>query len=138
MVHRPRSALRQKQTWLISDFLNQQGAGQNLYLHLFSYNVGPMPYSATSLTILRAMRDGNKFLLRGDRSHACQVRYNPVTKQREDRTTLSLIPLERAGLIKFESEPLNPNRYYSVKITKKGMELMEEKDDSAQKSPDTH
>ena len=96
-----------------------------------------MPYSATSLAILRSVRDKKKFLLRGDRSHGCEVRYNPATKQREDRTALSLIPLERAGLIKFESEPLNPNRYYSVRITKKGMELLEVKDDLAQKGPNT-
>ncbi len=87
-----------------------------------------MPYSATSLAILRAMRDKSKFLLRGDRSHGCQVRYNPVTKQREDRTALSLIPLERAGLIAFESEPLNPKRYYGVKITHEGMAFLEQTD----------
>lgn len=92
-----------------------------------------MPYSATSQAILRAMNDGRKFLLRGDRSHGCQIRYNPTTKQREDRTALSLIPLERAGLIEFESEPLNPNRYYSVKITKKGLEHLAENDATAQK-----
>ena len=92
-----------------------------------------MPYSATSLTILRAMRDGNRFLLRGDRSHACKVMYNPVTKQREDRTTLSIIPLERAGLIAFESEPLTPGRYYTVKMTKKGIEWLDENDPVAQK-----
>lgn len=92
-----------------------------------------MPYSATSLKVLRAMRDGNKFLLRGDRSHACQVRYNPVTKKREDRTALSVIPLERAGLIEFEFEPLTPGRYYSVKITKKGIDWLDENDPVAQK-----
>lgn len=93
-----------------------------------------MPYSVTPLTVLRAMREGNRFLLRGDRSHACQVRYNPVTKQREDRTALSVIRLERAGLIAFDSEPLTPDRYYSVKMTKKGMVWLDENDSVAQNS----
>lgn len=87
-----------------------------------------MPYSTTSLAIVRAMRDGSKFLLRGDKSHACQIRYNPVTNQRKDRTTLSVIPLERAGLIAFDSEPLSPRRYYSVEITKNGIEWLNEND----------
>ncbi|MRT24997.1 hypothetical protein GJV14_13705 [Enterobacteriaceae bacterium RIT697] len=85
-----------------------------------------MPFSATSLAILLAMRDGDKFLLRGDRSHGCQIKYNPVTKQRDDRTALSLIPLERAGLIAFESEPVTSGRYYSVKMTTKGMAWLDE------------
>ncbi len=88
-----------------------------------------MPYSATSLAILRSMRDESKFLLRGDRSHGC----NPVTKQREDRSARSLIPLERAGLIEFVSEPLDPRRYYSVKMTRKGIEFLEGNDIPAQK-----
>ncbi|WP_128602817.1 hypothetical protein [Pantoea wallisii] len=91
-----------------------------------------MPYSATSLAILRSMRDGARFLLRGDKSHGCQVRYNPDTKLREDRTALSLIPLERGGLIEFEREPVNPKRYYSVKMTKKGMAFLYESDDSSE------
>lgn len=87
-----------------------------------------MPYSEASLSILRAMRDGSRFLLRGDRSHACQVRYHPVSGQRQDRTALSVIPLERAGLVKFESEPLTPGRYYSVKMTEKGIEWLDGQD----------
>jgi len=67
-----------------------------------------MPYSAASLAILRSMREEHKFLLRGDRSHGCQIRYNPLTKQRQDRSALSLIPLERAGLIEFVSDPESP------------------------------
>jgi hypothetical protein len=91
-----------------------------------------MPFSATSLAILLAMRDGTKFLLRGDRSHGCQIKYNPVTKQRDDRTALSLIPLERAGLIAFESEPVTPGRYYSVKMTEMGLEWLNENTPSDQ------
>jgi len=75
------------------------------------------------------MRGKHKFLLRGDRSHGCQVRYDPVSKQRADRTALSLIPLERAGLIEFDTEPLDPNRYYSVKLTNKGIALLERSDE---------
>jgi len=97
-----------------------------------SYSEGTMPYSATSLAILRSMRDGHRYLLRGDKCHGCQVRYSPATKQREDRSALSLIPLERAGLIEFESEPLNPKRYYSVKLTKKGRDYLDENDALAQ------
>ena len=92
-----------------------------------------MPYSATSLAILRSMRDEHKFMLRGDRSHGCQIRYSPVTKQRQDRSALSLIPLERAGLIEFVSEPLDPKRYYSVKLTKKGIGFLENNDIPARK-----
>lgn len=95
-----------------------------------------MPYSATSQAILRAMRDGSKFLLRGDRTHGCKVRYNPVSKQREDRTALGLIPLERAGLIEFEAEPFDPNRYYSVQISKKGMMFLDENGDRERKKKD--
>lgn len=93
-----------------------------------------MPYSATSLAILRSMRDKHKFLLRGDRSHGCEIRYNLITKQREDRSALSLIPLERAGLIEFVSEPLDPKRYYIGRMTKKGIEFLEENDIHAQKT----
>jgi len=75
------------------------------------------------------MREGSRFLLRGDKSHGCQIRYNLVTKKREDRTALSLIPLERAGLIEFEAEPLNPKRYYSVKMTEKGIKFLDGIDD---------
>ena len=85
-----------------------------------------MPYSAASLSILCSMRDKGKYLLRGDRSHGFQIRYNPSTKQREDRSALSLIPLERAGLIAFESEPLDPKRYYSVRMTEKGQDYLKE------------
>ena len=92
-----------------------------------------MPYSATSLAILRSMRDKHKFLLRGDRSHGCEIRYNLVTKQREDRSALSLIPLERAGLIEFVSVPLDPKRYYIARMTKKGIEFLKENDIHAQK-----
>ncbi|MGJ0191637.1 hypothetical protein ACR6A7_04745 [Pantoea sp. RRHST58] len=90
-----------------------------------------MPYSAKSLAILRAMRGGDKFLLRGDRSHGCQIRYHPVTKQREDRTALSLIPLEKAGFVNFDATSINPARYYSVTITEKGMQFLEENDDAS-------
>jgi len=93
-----------------------------------------MPYSSTSLAILRLMRDKHKFLLRGDRSHGCEIRYNLVTKHREDRSALSLIPLQRAGLIEFVSEPLDPKRYYIVRMTKKGIEFLEENDIHAQKT----
>lgn len=85
-----------------------------------------MPYSATSLSVLRSLRDGGKFLLRGDRSHGCQIRYNAITKQREDRSALSLIPLERAGLIEFVSDPIDPVRYYGVKITIMGYAFLNE------------
>lgn len=87
-----------------------------------------MPYSAASLTILRSMQEKAKYMLRGDKSHGFQIRYNSVTKKREDRTALSLIPLEREGLIKFESEPLDPLKYYNVVITVKGTKLLEEND----------
>lgn len=66
--------------------------------------------------------------MRGDRSHECQVRYNSATGQREDRTALSLIPLERAGMIEYESQPVNPVRYYSVKISEKGIAFPDEYD----------
>lgn len=92
-----------------------------------------MPFSVTSLAILRSMREGGRYLLRGDKTHGCQVMYNPVTKQREDRTALSLIPLERAGLIEFECDPINPKRYYSVKMTSKGMAFLDENYGSAKK-----
>lgn len=85
-----------------------------------------MPYSATSLAILRSMRDGVKFLLRGDRTHGCQVRYHPISKLREDRTAQILLPLEKAGMIEFASEPLKARRYYAVKITNKGTKFLEE------------
>lgn len=103
-------------------------AGLRLKLNDISNSGGPMPYSASSLAILRTMRDKNSYLLRGDRSHGCQVRYNAVTKKREDRTALSLIPLERAGLIEFATEPLDPIRYYSVRMTQKGQDFLEEND----------
>jgi len=104
----------------------------SLKLKDINYSGVPMPYSATSLSILRSMRDGSKYLIRGDRSHGCKIRYNLVTKQREDRTALSLIPLERAGLIEFSSEPLTPKRYYRVKITSKGQKFLDENDSPIQ------
>ena len=87
-----------------------------------------MPYSAASLSILCSVRDKGKFLLREDRSHGFQIRYHPATNKREDRSVLSLIPLERAGLIEFDSDPLDPKRYFSVRLTDKGLDYLNESD----------
>lgn len=70
---------------------------------------------------LRRIWSDTRYLLRGDRKHALEVRY--FMRKRADVRDRSIPVLFRLGLVEFVSEPRESTTYYAVRITVKGNEI---------------
>lgn len=83
-----------------------------------------MRLSKESLKALENLAKGTRFMLRGDMTHGFEIRYDPVNARRSDKTCRSLPKMKRAGWIEFATPPLNHHRYYNVKLTPAGTEIL--------------
>lgn len=80
-----------------------------------------MPVSRAQLITLRRMRNGTRYMMRGDKAGGVEVRYVTGTMDRDDVNCRSLAPLMRSGLIRFRSKPTDMTRYYEVELTLQGV-----------------
>lgn len=85
-----------------------------------------MVLSEVQLITLRRIQNGTKHQLRGDRAIGLEMRRDISACNRKDITCRSLAPLMRAGLIEFITHPTDKTRYYEVRLTETGRELIEE------------
>ncbi|MBM0748974.1 hypothetical protein JJB79_16405 [Pantoea eucrina] len=80
-----------------------------------------MPVSRAQLFTLRRMRNGTRYMMRGDKGYGIEVRYDVATGNRDDVSCRSLAPLMRSGLIRFKTKPTDMTRYYEVELTPQGV-----------------
>ncbi|EPF0317385.1 hypothetical protein ACSN7O_004822 [Enterobacter chuandaensis] len=76
-----------------------------------------IPPSAGLIALLRDIGASGRYLLRGDRTHGFQVRYHKKSMERNDKTLQGLPFLACSSWIEFACEPLDPFRYYRVRLT---------------------
>lgn len=80
---------------------------------------------AQVFTLLR-LRSGTRYLVSGDQRYGVEVRYEVGGRNRDDIKSRSIVPLLKNGCVEFKSKPKDPNLYYEVIISRKGIGALTE------------